>query len=79
MLLCLKNMSLKQYVVVSLCLKHLLLNTLILCYYGFKSMSLKQYVTMALCLKKLLLCLNNMSLKQYVVVAFCLTHHTLEP
>ena len=79
MLLWLKNMSLKQYVVVSLCLKHLVLNTLILCYYVFKSMALKQYVTMALCLKNLLLCLNNMSLKQYVVVAFCLTHYALEP
>ena len=79
LLLCLNNMSLKQYVVVSLCLKHLVLSTLILCYYVFKSMSLKQYVTMALCLKNLLLCLNNMSLKQYVVVALCLTHHTLEP
>ena len=72
-------MSLNQYVVVSLCLKHLVLNTLILCYYVFKSMALKQYVTMALCLKNLLLCLNNMSLKQYVVVAFCLTHYALEP
>ena len=41
MFLCLKNMSLKQYVVVSLCLKHLVLSTLILCYYVFKSMSLK--------------------------------------
>ena len=41
MLLCLKNMSLKQYIVVSLCLKHLVLSTLILCYYVFKSMSLK--------------------------------------
>ena len=41
MFLWLKNMSLKQYVVVSLCLKHLVLSTLILCYYVFKSMSLK--------------------------------------
>ena len=41
LLLCLNNMSLKQYVVVSLCLKHLVLSTLILCYYVFKSMSLK--------------------------------------
>ena len=36
MLLSLRNMSLKQYVVVALCLKHLVLSTLILCYYVFK-------------------------------------------
>ena len=33
MFLWLKNMSLKQYVVVAFCLKHLVLSTLILCYY----------------------------------------------
>ena len=42
MLLWLKNMSLKQYVVVSLCLKNLLL--------CLNNMSLKQYVVVALCL-----------------------------
>jgi|GEM_PF-3316388 len=42
MFLCLKNMSLKQYVVVSLCLKNLLL--------CLNNMSLKQYVVVSFCL-----------------------------
>ena len=42
MLLCLRNMSLKQYVVVSLCLKNLLL--------CLNNMSLKQYVVVSFCL-----------------------------
>ena len=42
MLLCLRNMSLKQYVTMALCLKNLLL--------CLNNMSLKQYVVVAFCL-----------------------------